>query len=181
MDINQFWQLIDQTREASKGDPMIQAKLLIKEVSSLSSEEIFEYERIFLRLVRRAWRDDLNDIADVIYEGLGDSGRVNFLAWLVGQGQAIYEKVVATPETLGEIVSIEDRYNIVAEALLFVGSKSYYDKTGSDDFDPIVTDNEPAPEVEGLWKGSSSIHEFLIRFEEKYPQIWARFGWEHSQ
>jgi hypothetical protein len=131
-----------------------------------------------LRLVRRAYRDDLNDIANVIYEGLGDSGWINFIAWLIGQGQTIYEKVIVTPEILADIVSIEDRYNIVAEDILFVGSKAYYQKTGSDNFDPGVPEDELMPNEEGLWKSSVSVQEFLDRFNQKYPKIWTKFGWE---
>jgi hypothetical protein len=40
MDIKRFWQLINQTRKDSAGDPKVQARLLVEAVSSLSLEEI---------------------------------------------------------------------------------------------------------------------------------------------
>lgn len=139
-----------------------------------------EYQRIFLRLLRRAYRDDLNDIADVISGGLNENGRVNFSAWLVGQGREIYEKILVDPTSLADIVSIEERYNIEAEELLFVGQIAYRNKTGSEDFDPVVSDSEQSPHREGLRKSSASVQEFLGRFKEKYPEIWAKFGWDSS-
>jgi hypothetical protein len=50
-----------------------------------------------------------------------------------------------------------------------------------DNFDPGMPENEPIPKEEGLWKSSASVQEFLDRFKEKYPKIWAKFGWESSR
>ena len=177
MDITQFWQLIQQTHVVSNNDTQKQAELLIKELVSLSSEEIIEFERLFDSLVAHADLYNLSDIADFIYGGLGDSGWWDFRAWLVGQGKEFYEQVIANPEILAELVGVDKRNDIVAEELIYVGQKAYREKTGID-YTPSVSPYPLQPISRGvsLWKGVSSSAEYNRLFKEKYPTIWEKFA-----
>ncbi len=173
MDIPQFWQLIEKSRVASGGDCKRQAEILIEELLRLPVEEIIDYEHIFDKLDNRADRHDLRDIAGIIY-GVGDSGWKDFRGWLIGQGQQVYEKVIANPEFLGDIAEVDTQFDNYAEFLLYVGMKAYREKTGTEI--PPIFDDEPIEKGESLWKGVSSAEEFDRRFKEKYPKIWEKFG-----
>ncbi len=177
MDITKFWQLIDETRIASNGDVNKQAALLVDKVASLSVEEIIEYERIFDKLERRVRnRHDLSDIADFIGGGLGDDGLLDFAGWLIGQGQVTYDKVLADPEALADIVSVEDHDHIVAESLLYAAYYAYEKKTGEEYWlNYKILPDELPPVVESPIKGFSNVEEYYALFKEKYPKVWAKF------
>jgi hypothetical protein len=128
MDITQFWQLIDRTRVASGGDNIKHAELLTDELAQLPEEEIVEYQHIFDTLVRRAERDDILEVADFIYGGLGDDGWKDFRAWLVGQGQMVYENMLADPESLVDVVGTLERLNITAELLSYAARHAFEGK-----------------------------------------------------
>lgn len=176
MDFAQFWPLMDKTRIASGGDVNRQAKLLTEELVCLSVEEIVEYQRIFDRLDIRAERNDLQDVADFIYGGLGDDGWKDFIAWLIGQGQFVYENALADPETLVDVVTIEGRLKITAELLSYAGQKAYRQKMGDDTFIPYEPIDEPVSIVESLLKSRTSLEEYDQRFQEKFPRAWAKFS-----
>jgi hypothetical protein len=182
MDVTQFWQLIDQTKTTSKGDIDKQAALLQEAIAKLPLEEIIEYRRIFDKLLRRADRADITDVTEVITGGLGDSGWRDFRAWLIGQGQQVYENVLTDPETLADIVPLEDQPDITAEPLLYVGQIAYEEKTGTDQPIPrVFKSDETLSRGEGLWKSVSSREEFNRRFKEKFPRVWAKFGWDNPE
>jgi Protein of unknown function (DUF4240) len=102
MDISQFWQLTEKSHTACGDDAQKQAEFLVEELVRLPVEEIVDYDPIFDKLDNRVDRNDLSDIASIIYGGLGDSGWKDFRGWLIGEGQSTYESVLANPETLGD-------------------------------------------------------------------------------
>jgi hypothetical protein len=177
MDMTQFWQLIDRTRG---GDIKKHAERLTEELAQFPEEEIVEYQRIFDTLVNRAERYDIVEVADFIYGGLGDDGWKDFRAWLIGQGQAVYENMLADPESLVDVVGTLERLNITAELLSYAACRAFERKTGRENFYEYIgaplLDDEPVSKVESLWKGVNTFEEYEQRFQEKYPRVWAKFS-----
>jgi len=176
MNIAQFWELIERTRMLSNGDVVLQADLLIQELSVLSIDEITAYGQIFDTFYVRAYRHDIIDVADLIYGGLGDSGIKDFLAWLISQGKNTYENTITNPEFLVDIVSFDRRENITAEKLGYAADLAYQKKTDSEDFLPYIPPEESGSMGENRLGGLAG-QEFEQRAKELYPKTWAKFGW----
>ncbi len=176
MDIKWFWELINKTRIASNGDTDKQAQLIIQTLEELQIENIIEYEHIFYALFNYCDRYNLRDAASFIGE-FGDSGWKDFRAWLICQGQEVYESVIDDPDILGDIISVDDRYKILAESLLYVGQKAYVKKLNNESLViPYIPDNKPVPKGESLWKNVSSQEDYDYAFMRKYPKVWAKFN-----
>jgi uncharacterized protein YdeI (BOF family) len=176
MDTTEFWKLIEQSRYNSNGDVDKQAEILVNILTTLSLEEILDYQRIFDELEAAAQQYDLIEIADVIYGGIGDSGWKDFTAWLIGQGKTVYENAIDDPESLVDVVSLENREKIRAEALVYVAHNTAENKTeGNYDFSSTSSDKELSM-GENLWKGAT-VEEHDRRVKEKFPRAWAKFGW----
>lgn len=174
MDTHQFWHLINQAKDESKGDIEKQAAILVDRLTSLSLEEILSYQRIFDQLNGNAQQYDLLEVADLIYGGIGDSGWKDFKAWLIGQGKTVYDNVINDPEALVDLVSLENRENIAAESLIYVAQEAADRKTGTNFVLPpseykLLTG-------ENLWKDATvEEHDRLVK--ERFPRVWAKFGW----
>ena len=103
MDINEFWNLIDTTREASGGDVSKQVDLLVEILVKRSLDEIFSYEGIMDDLLDKAYHAALWDAADIIGCGSGDDGFWDFRAWLIAQGKEVYENALADPDSFQKL------------------------------------------------------------------------------
>ncbi|MBC7814410.1 MAG: DUF4240 domain-containing protein [Burkholderiales bacterium] len=175
MDETQFWQLIDEAREASGDDYERHADMLADKLALLSVKEIEEYQRIFEKLDQRVDHHfDLGEVADFIYGGFDDNGRGDFAAWLIGQGQTVYESVLDSPDNLADFVSIEGREDITAELLSYGAFYAYEKKTG----DPYDLPSFHDPELkrrESVLKGASSKEKYDRHFKETFPKVWAKF------
>jgi hypothetical protein len=186
MDMDQFWQLIDQTQQASGLDVEKQAALLTAALASMSLQEVVDYQHHFDRLHGHADLNNLYEVAALISGGLGDSSWSDFRAWLIGRGQTIYENALADPETLVDVAPVEARWDadfeawdVTAELLLYSGYEAYQKITGDENaFPPRLTDNELVDSGENLWKGCKSAEEHDRRVKAKFPKAWEKFGWE---
>ncbi|NVM02489.1 MAG: DUF4240 domain-containing protein [Candidatus Helarchaeota archaeon] len=98
MNENEFWELIDKTRQQSKGDTDLQVKLLIDTLSQKTFEEIFEYERIFYKLYTDSYKSDVWAMAYMINGGCSDDSFDYFRAWLIAQGKKYFELFMKEPE-----------------------------------------------------------------------------------
>lgn len=176
MNITQFWQLIERTRDASYGDVNKHADLLVEELTKLSVEEIIEYQHIFDGFDEYADRRDIRDVANIIGGGLGDSGWTDFRGWLIGQGQVIYRKAVADPESLADVVEFDLRFKIEAENLYYAGQNAYWRKTNSEDMIPDNPSDEAVLRSEEYRSGSLPAKERTKSEKELYPKVWAKFG-----
>ena len=56
MDVNEFWRLIDESRQAAGGDPRKQSEVLAQMLARTNVESILEFDDIFDALRREAYR-----------------------------------------------------------------------------------------------------------------------------
>jgi Protein of unknown function (DUF4240) len=167
MDIEEFWKLIDTTREATGGDVSKQVGLLVEILVNRSIDEIFAYEKIMDDLLDKAYDAALWDAADIIGCGTGDDGFMDFRAWLIAQGQEVYESALADPESLVDLVDIDD--DAQEEEMLFVAMYAYEKKTGNEMPIRRVAQIRPRPKLKGKsWPRENR--------NERFPKLDAKFG-----
>ena len=130
MEIEEFWNLIDITREASDGDVYQQAHLLVEILRKRSVDELFSYEKFMDNLLDEAYDAELLDAAYIIGCRCSDDGFRDFRAWLIAQGQEVYDNVLVNPESLLDLIDVND--DTQNGALFYVTMHAYEQKTGQD-------------------------------------------------
>lgn len=166
MNQDEFWSLIDRTRDESSGDPYQQADLLVEELTKLPEQDIIDYGMIYREFRDRAYLADLWDAAAIIdLWGCTDDGFIDFRAWLIAQGRTIYYEVLANPEALVDIVSPGMETQI--EPLSYVAGLAYRKKTASDLEFPL--DHYTPPKL----KGELALDPLSAK--GKFPRLMAKF------
>ncbi len=136
MEQKQFWQLVEQSRQAGSDDQTTQVERLVLLLAELSVDEILEFQRVFSDCVRDAYCWDLVAVARIINSSDNDDGFDAFVGWLVAQGRAYFEAALEDAERAadsaspGEPAELEGIWNAPAYA--------YERKTGQDDFFDIA-------------------------------------------
>jgi hypothetical protein len=167
MNVETFWNLIDATREASDGDTSKQADLLVDELVLLSLDEIFAFETIWDHLMDFAYDAALWDAAYIIGCGCADHGFWDFRAWLIAQGKEVYEKALADPESLLDLIDVDT--DAQEGALIYVVMTVYEQKMGEEI--PIRESkvSRPVAQLKGTHAGEENVN---LRF----PNLAAKFG-----
>jgi hypothetical protein len=163
MDITAFWDLIDKTREASSGDPEKQSDLLVEELARLTVDDVLTFDSIFRDLMDTAYVADLWDAAYVIDCGCSDDGFSSYREWLIGRGKEAYDKALADPESLADIVEVGSEN--VYPTLLGVTFKAYEQLTGNE-MPPMPRQQ---PELKGEHREEQGI---LARFPKLTAKYW---------
>jgi hypothetical protein len=161
----EFWQMIDKTREASRGDPKKQLDLLVDELAPLPTEEIVSFDRFVDIFLDRAYDWDLWAAAYIIDCGCGDDSFSDFGSWLIAQGKTVFEQALADPESLTDVVDLNTEPFL--ENLGYAGFLAYERKTGLDKLPSI---GEPLQRT-GL-TGDKWDEDTVY---EKYPRLAAKF------
>ncbi len=167
MDTKEFWKLIHTTHDASGGDIPKQASLLVDALAKLSVEEILDFETIMDNLMNEAYDAALWDAAYIIGCGCGDSGFADFRAWLIAQGKDVYERALLDPESLVDLVEVDE--DAQEGALLYVVMEAYERKTGHEI--PLSESKlkRYPPVLKGThWPGEDK--------DARFPKLAAKFG-----
>jgi hypothetical protein len=163
MDDITFWRLIDETRKASGNSGHLQAKLLIEELIRLPEEDIISFHMILEAQMDRAYNRDLWSAAYIINCGCSSDGFMDFRAWLVGQGQSVFENALSDPETLVDVVA--PNTDTLVQKLMNVAKHAYLEKKGV----AIPLTPHKVPDLTGNQWNESTL-------SQKYPKLHARFG-----
>jgi hypothetical protein len=174
MNIDTFWSIIEATRQPYTGNIKEQIELveklhqlLIDTLVNLSPKEIQEFDRILWLLMAQSYRSDLWEAAWLVQCGCGDDAFYDFRNWLISQGKYTYEKTLADPEHLADIVDKKNRLDAFFGWITDVGQLAYEQKTG-----------QPIPET-GYRENLVLVGEDVTSEEKlpaKYPRIIAKIG-----
>jgi len=126
---NEFWSIIERAIKVSKNDPDEKEEALIEEINKLSSEEIFEFAKIFDEKNTKAYRWDLWGEAYIINGGCGDDSFMDFRASLICMGQKIYEDALISPDSLANIEFNDPEEDLFFEGYQYIAFTAYEDKT----------------------------------------------------
>jgi hypothetical protein len=170
MELQTFWQLMDDTKSTSK-DGHEQADLLVNKLANYPLDEIISYQRLLYELLYRAYDWHLWEAAFVINCGCSDDAFMDFRAWLIGQGKVVYEQALETPDSLADLLLPGTRTQV--EALLYVARRAYRRKTGHEIPEipqevPNLRHREDKPSLNNdAWEAG---------LKYKYPRLYAKFG-----
>jgi hypothetical protein len=162
MDENEFWTLIDRSRE---DDPDAQADELERLLSGRSRDELEAFDRIYREQLARAYRWDLWAAGYVIAGGMGDDSFDYFCDWLVGQGREVFEQALADPDSLADIPGVEED-EIEAEELRYAVQKAYESTHGEEL--PPTGPSRPAEPAGDEWEEDD--------VDAVVPRLAAKFG-----
>ena len=168
MDANKFWELIEDSKKKSEGDPEKQIKILVSNIATLPEEEIYEFDRIFNTYYFASYTSELWAAAYIINGGCSDDGFDYFRGWLIAQGREVYENALKDPQSLAEDISEDEAGDIELEDILSVSYDAYKLKTGKDDFYDKVEVSE-YPEIELNWSEDER------ELEKMFPKLIKKF------
>lgn len=175
MSDDEFWALIGRST-AYEADPERQMAALAAALDGLSPEEIVAFEVAFYGQMIRANTWDLWGAAYVVHGGASDDGFEYFRRWLISKGRGAFERTLADPDSLADILAPDPGGPLEFEEFSYVAMDVWSRKTGKsmDDFgkltlDAMMTMMEAKPRGKPFEEDSAHL-------SARYPKLWARFG-----
>jgi hypothetical protein len=164
---DEFWRLIEQARPPDN-DSDRHCQAMRDLLATLEPEEIVCFDHIVTELDLDAHRADLWSVFDRIDGGCSDDSFIDFRAWLVMQGQDVFETVLASPDYLGEI-TLQD-YAMSCEDFNNMAGRVYEQKTGHAILEEPVPPNYFDRLGRVRLKGSRIKSERIFR--RRWPVLW---------
>jgi hypothetical protein len=150
VDDDTYWDLVERARTESGDDsPETVAETLVAVLSTLGPSEVVGAEEAFARISRRAYGFPLWGAAYVLNGGCGDDGFDDFRGWLVTRGRAVYEAALADPESLADVVTVDELYDVACEDVLSAADQAHTELTGRGL--PWRAAREPLPDLGAGW------------------------------
>jgi hypothetical protein len=168
MDRAEFWRLIGEAKEASKGDLDAQLDILVGRLSEYPPEEIVSFDAVLHQLMNESYTWDLWAAAYILNGGCSDDCFDYFRGWLITQGEMVYGKTLRDPETLVSLLWVADPGDFEFESILYAAWTAYENKTGQE-FPMNMRENQ-VPEPTGEKWDEDSV-------DEKYPKLAAAVGY----
>ncbi|MFR9674868.1 DUF4240 domain-containing protein [Streptomyces sp. TR06-5] len=170
MDETEFWEHIDNAREAAGGDPEEQADVLVERLTQLDPDAVEYFARHFEARYRRAYQWDLWAAAWILLDGASDDVFDAFRCWLIGQGRHVFEKAAHDADALAELLDEFDAdVDGEAEDLGFAADEAYEQLTGGDLPGSGLLEQTGDPE------GAPLDLEDEDALAARLPRLWERF------
>jgi hypothetical protein len=103
MTLDQFWRLIENVHQKSRGNIDKKFVLLEAELEKLSLAEVQSFDSHFRDCLDRAYTHELWGAAYAIGSGCSDDGFWDFRSTLISCGKKIFERALEDPESLAEL------------------------------------------------------------------------------
>jgi hypothetical protein len=161
MNIEQFWQILEQGKDSPTPQAFVKAEL-----EKIPPEEIIAYQEHFAQLVERAYRWDLWGAAYLINGGCSDDSFMDFRYGLLAQGKQIYEKALANPDNLADFDLDGD--GLFNESFGYVAAQVYEAKTHQE-----LPTNQGENRLEPL--GEEWDFDDDEECQKRLPKLWAKF------
>lgn len=172
MSDERFWALIQPTT-AFEANPDRQIAALHSALGKLSIDEVEAFEAAFGRQLARSYSWDLWGVAYVVHGGASDDGFEYFRRWLISKGQRVYEKVLADPDGLADILVPEIAGVLEFEGFAYVARDVWSEKTGRRGSE---MPNSAEVIYLGLSPSGTRFDEDPAYLAKRYPKLWQRFG-----
>jgi uncharacterized protein DUF4240 len=129
MTIEQFWEIVNRVRDVSGLNFEKRVSALEVELAKLSPAEIQSFQEHYDTLILRSNHWDLIGAAYLmLVGGITDDRFRYFQDWLISEGEEVYNKALANPDTLAD-VHIETR-DLFLESYNYVALRVFKAKTG---------------------------------------------------
>jgi hypothetical protein len=129
-----YWALVDQAR-AGVNDPSdieAVAARLVDVLVELGPERIVAADEEFQTLSAAGYNWSLWGAAYLIKGGASDDAFDYFRGWLIGHGRQVFEAALADPDSLADVVTVDDADEAECEALLGAARDAYRRATSAD-------------------------------------------------
>jgi hypothetical protein len=166
MDQAKFWNLVEETRQASGNNTGDQSSRLEERLSKLPPQQILEFERLRKQLDKRAYTYRMWGAAYVIDDGCSDDCFRDFRAYVISLGPNAYEKALANPDSLAPVV--QDAETGDWENADDVAPDAYSSRTGND----FPIDDS---DLSGRPAGTPFPQNDIASLTREYPKLAARF------
>lgn len=148
MDTDAYWQLVDEARTRARGrrpaDTPLDAEDVAEALKDLlverGTEATLAADAAYDEVVAGAYGNRLWGAAYVIGGGCSDDGFDYFLGWLVAQGRTVFDRAVADPDSLADVV--DENTTAECEDMLSAAWDAYQELTGDE---PPPPDDDEAP------------------------------------
>lgn len=173
MDIDQFWQLIEESRKAidptrKDGNLERQCREIAALLSSLPLHEIVSFRDHFQDRMIAAYDYSLWAAAYLIGQGCSDDGFMDFRSWLISMGRDAYEQALEDPDSLADVVRRPGIESIFFEEFPSVPDQVYEQRAGQEMPDyPGEYPDSPT----GQRRGESD-----TELRQRFPRLWAQYG-----
>lgn len=163
-----FWRLIDASRQdfdpkRRDGNMDLQEKRLETLLSALSVDDVHGFERVYRAKYGEAYRWDLWGAAYIIGGGCSDDSFMDFRAWLVSMGQAVFDAAMANPESLVEAAAMPGVESSFFEGFGYVVHR-VLERKGAEE----VPWRHPADPQGARWEEDD--------LPTLFPRLWSAFG-----
>ena len=166
MDEDQFWKIIQTTKDHSNDDFEEQQEALAKELRKLVPDDIILFGNRFRYFRGQANTWELWGAIYIIHGGCGDDSFNDFREWVIGQGKDFYYKTIKDPESLVEVDT--DKINEVEwEGLGYVHSTVFKELTGQE-MEHLFTEKQETTGVEWEEEGDD-LKNIFPKLYAKYP------------
>jgi hypothetical protein len=127
MDINQFWDLIENSRQTSSSIPE-QIEMMDAELENLEPKEIILFQELLEDKLCEAYTWDLWALAYIAQDGCSDDGFEYFRAWIILQGRELFTNALEDIHLV--LDEIPPGLETHAESLLSLARIAYQSQTG---------------------------------------------------
>jgi Protein of unknown function (DUF4240) len=167
-----FWNVVDSTIGLEQY-PDRQLAELHTALGKLSVEQIAQFEASFDAEMRRSYSWDLWGADYVVHGGASDDSFEYFRCWLISKGKRLFEKVLADPDSLADVLAPKVEGVLEFESFAYVARKTWGEKTGK----PGTEMPNAAPMMYiDLEPMGVQFEEDPVSLAKRYPKLWKRFG-----
>jgi hypothetical protein len=166
MERAEFWKLIAEAKEASRGDLETQLDIIETRLGEYSPEEIVSFQSVLHQLMDESYTRDLWAAAYILNGGCSDDCFDYFRGWLIAQGEHVYNEALRDPETLAPLAAITDLDDYAFESILYAAWTAYEEKTGQE----IPLTRRKGRQLTGEEWDEDNV-------EDKYPKLAAAVGY----
>ncbi|WP_294274934.1 DUF4240 domain-containing protein [uncultured Sphingomonas sp.] len=166
-----FWALIDHSATWGE-DADAQLADLRASLKRLTPFQIVTFQGYFEDAVIRSYRWDLWGAAYVAKGGASDDGFEYFRYWLISRGRADFDKVIAHPDSLADLVVSDAHADLEFEAFAYVARDVWSAKTGQESTQMPEADIPAHPST----PFGTPFREDSSYLATHYPKLWKRFG-----
>lgn len=166
MKAEEFWSLVDAAAEHKRTHDASLVDALRELLEPLHTDALRDFHRYAETFAARAANSDLSAAAVLIPAGASDDGFLDLCTWLVSQGRATYDAVLADPDRLADVEDLDDQLEDAEEWSYVAEEVLDHREAGLGD----ELDSGTAPKVLG--------DEQVAGLSARFPKLWARYGWE---
>ncbi|AWG22467.1 polymerase [Flavobacterium faecale] len=150
---DQYWAIIEKSKEANVTQAY-QEIFITNELEKLTPKEIIGFRLRTDKLLFDTYKSNLW-CAAYIMNGGTDGGFDYFRCWIIAQGKDAFNKAVANPDSLADLVQ-EGKESYEFEGFWFVAMNAFMNKTDHEiydyiDYDTFVTNDEHYPLITFNW------------------------------